>query len=200
MPDCAGEALAAGTPDSGTGITMSASTGAWRRAPRPCAGGRACTLLAVELRVGAGEVDELEQAELRGRARRSGSTRTPEASITTISPGSTSRTKCAPTMSSAAVSLGEHPAALEPAEHSGRKPCGSRTPMQVRLVHQHERERALEAGQHLDRARARGRGRRERSASSAYSLDEQLGRSSVAVGGDGCRAACRARRRAPRCW
>ena len=59
---------------------------------------------------------------------------TPWSLITTISPGSTSRTKSAPTISSAQVSRGQHPAAgalampMRP-RISGRTPSGSRTPI-----------------------------------------------------------------------
>ena len=46
----------------------------------------------------------------------------------TISPGSTSRTNWAPMRSSAGVSdASTHPVSMRP-RHSGRKPCGSRTP------------------------------------------------------------------------
>ena len=85
--------------------------------------------VAVEHGVGTGEVDELEQAELRVGLGEAVLACTPDASITTISPGSTSRTKCAPTMSSAAVSLAStQPPSIRPST-SGQKPCGSRTPM-----------------------------------------------------------------------
>ena len=55
--------------------------------------------------------------------------RTPVASMTTISPGSSSRTKWAPTTSSAGDSeASTHPDSSRPRQ-SGRKPLGSRTPM-----------------------------------------------------------------------
>ncbi len=58
--------------------------------------------------------------------------RTPRSSIAISSPGSTSRTKVAPTMSRAAVSLATtQPRASRPST-SGRKPCGSRAAYSVR--------------------------------------------------------------------
>ena len=87
--------------------------------------------LAADLGVGAGEVDELEQAALRcglgevlataARARRWRPAR----------PGSTSRTNVAPTMSSAAVSdATTQPRSSRPST-SGRMPCGSRAAYSV---------------------------------------------------------------------
>ena len=85
----------------------------------------------VERAVGAGEVHELEQAQPGLDAVELERTHRPRpvASITTISPGSSSRTKWAPTMSSAGDSeASTHPPSSRP-RHNGRKPFGSRTPM-----------------------------------------------------------------------
>ena len=54
---------AAGTPDSGTPITMSASTGAWAASCSPMWMRAWWTLRPYRRRVGAGEVHELEQAQ-----------------------------------------------------------------------------------------------------------------------------------------
>ncbi len=99
-------------------------------APRPV------HLPAVEAGVGAGEVDELEDAEVGvhavGREELLGA-HAPSPSIVTSSPGSSSRTKVAPITSSA----GDSEASTQPSgrsaaprrpRQSGRKPWGSRTP------------------------------------------------------------------------
>ena len=55
--------------------------------------------------------------------------RHPLASMTIISPGSTSRTKCAPTVSRAGLSEATtHPLSNRP-RHSGQNPSGPRTPI-----------------------------------------------------------------------
>ena len=105
--------------------------------------------VAVEHGVGAREVDELEQAELGVGLGEACCVCTPDASITIISPGSTSRTKCAPTMSSAAVSLASTQPPLDPAEHERPEAVRVADADEVRLVHHHEREPALEPRQHL---------------------------------------------------
>ena len=137
------------------------------RAPRPCAGAR---------RARSGRRAACRDARCRrtrtGRASGSRSAkrieRTPLASIATISPGSTSRTKCAPTMSSARGLAREHPAALGAAEHERTEAVAVAHAEQVRFVHQHERERAGEPRQHLLAARC-SRSRPSERASSSYS-------------------------------
>ena len=109
-------------------------------------------VLAVERAVGSGEVDELEEAEvgLDRRRRSNGRTeRHPVASMMTISPGSTSRTKWAPTTSSAGVSEASTQPLSSLPRQSGQKPFGIAGADDVAFVHEHEREGALEAGQHL---------------------------------------------------
>ena len=105
----------------------------------------ACTLLAVEASCRDGRSRRTRTGRASGRARRTRRSCTPDASITTISPGSTSRTKCAPTMSSAAVSLASTQPPLEPAEHQRPEAVRVAHADEVRVVHHHEREAALEA-------------------------------------------------------
>ena len=78
------------------------------------------------------------------------SDRVPVASITTISPGSSSRTKWAPDDVEAGRLRREHPAVVEPAQAQGAEPVGVAHADDVGVVHQHEGEGALELGQDLD--------------------------------------------------
>ena len=108
--------------------------------------------LVVEAGVGPGEVDELEQAELAGRSARPGtgcSERGPSASMTTISPGSSSRTKWAPTMSRAGLSDASTQPVVELAEAQRAEAVRVAHADHAGLVHEHEGEGALEPGQHL---------------------------------------------------
>ena len=173
-----------------------------RRAARPCARGRRCTLLAVELGVGPGEVDELEQAQLRVDAL-GGNGRT-DADAVGVDHDHLARLDLAHEVRAddverrASRDASTQPPSSRPST-SGRKPCGSRTPIDVALVHQHERERALERGQHR-RSSARSRSR-----PSAASLGVAVARAASSSAmrslsdGDRARAACRPRRPAPRC-
>ena len=113
-----------GVPDSGVGITRSASTGASCASRRPIST-RVAHAAPGDGGVRPGEVDVLEDAALRLGAAK-WELRMPSASMASSSPGSTSRTKDAPTMSSAAVSLAiTQPRSRRPST-SGRTPCGSR--------------------------------------------------------------------------
>ena len=89
--------------------------------------------LALHRGVGAGEVDELEDAE---RRRRCGSTacakRAPCSSMTTSSPGRSSRSRRAPMRSSAHVSDASTQASSRRPTTSGRMPSGSRKPASAR--------------------------------------------------------------------
>ena len=125
MPLTRAKPSAAGTPDSGTPMTMSASTGACIGELLAHAHAGLVDVVPVQDAVGPSEVDELEQAERRGddRSRGNGrSERQPVASMTTISPGSSSRTKWAPTMSSAGVSDASTQPLLELAEAQRPEP------------------------------------------------------------------------------
>ena len=101
--------------------------------------------------VGAREIDMLEDAEARlRRARRGGCDSTLPSSITTISPGSISRTKSAPMMSSAQVSDDStQPSSPSRPSTSGRTPRGSRTPISLVRVMATTRERAFDPAQRV---------------------------------------------------
>src|SRR5580704_5183736 len=63
MPDALAKPSAAGTPESGTPITMSASTVDWGEQLAHTSS-RRVNLVTHEIRIGSGEVHELEDAEL----------------------------------------------------------------------------------------------------------------------------------------
>ena len=140
-----------GVPDSGTGMTRSASTGCSRRQPAADLDPGGVHAAAGDRGVRAGQVDVLEQAALGLGLGERCDDRSPCSSIAMSSPGSTSRTNAAPTMSSAAVSLATtQPRSSRPST-SGRMPCGSRAAYSVVLVHEDQRERAAQLRQHLER-------------------------------------------------
>ncbi len=91
---------------------------------------------ALHHRVGAGEVDVFEDAEPPGMAPNGLMLCTPLSLITTISPGSTSRTNSAPTMSSAQVSRREHPAASAIRRADAAQ---DQRPHAQRVAHAHQR-------------------------------------------------------------
>ena len=125
MPDSSAYPIAAGMPDSGTPITRSASTGCSRARVRPMAtraeymlrpaitlSGRARYTYSNRQPFGSGVANRLD--------------RRPSSPIESSSPGSTSRTKLAPTVSRAAVSLATtQPRSIRPSTN-GRTPYGSR--------------------------------------------------------------------------
>ena len=85
---------------------------------------------ALDDRIGPGEIDVLEDAEARLRRPRTGAgSRSRPAVMITISPGSMSRTKRAPMMSSAQVSEARIGAPSRSPRTSGRTPSGSRQPI-----------------------------------------------------------------------
>ena len=109
---------------------------------------RAVHALAVELRVGAGDVDELEQAELRR-----GLGEPDRAHAGRVDRDQLARLDVADEVRADDVERGrlarEHPTAFGAAEHERAEAVRVAHAEQVRLVHQHERERAGEARQHL---------------------------------------------------
>ena len=97
--------MAAGTPESGTAMTRSASAGLLARQLHAQLLAHLVHRAAEQLGVRLGEVDVLEDAAARPRrARRGGCERSPFSSMTTISPGSISRMNSASIRSSAVVS------------------------------------------------------------------------------------------------
>ena len=143
-------------------------------------------LPAVEPAVRPGDVGELEDAQAWLHVRSHGISRLvgPSASITTISPGATSRTNVAPMTLSAGVSeASTHPSGSSAGpsrpRHSGRNPYGIAHSEQPLGAHENERERALQNGQHRlhcgGQVLGLGKG-----------LHQQLGHH-IAVGGDGAR-------------
>ena len=78
-------------PDSGTGITMSACTGAWRASSSPILWRAACTLWPYRLVSGREKYTNSNRQSL-GEGSAKWCERSPDASMVTISPGSTSRT------------------------------------------------------------------------------------------------------------
>ena len=124
--------------------------------------------LAVELRVGTRDVDELEEAELRVAPRRSGSSarrsRRSRPSRRARRRGRSARRRCRARRVSLAST---QPPSVRPST-SGRKPLRSRTPNRCASSISTSENAPARRGQHLLAARARGRGRRS-AASSSYS-------------------------------
>src|SRR5690349_13032579 len=130
MPLASAKPIAAGVPDSGTGMTRSASAGCSAASRLPTSTRVACTPTP-EIAVSGRARYTYSNRHPLGRAGAKLRDRTPRPSMQTSSPGSISRTNLAPTMSSAAVSLATtQPVARRPST-SGRKPCGSRAAYSV---------------------------------------------------------------------
>ena len=161
-------------------------------------------VLAVEARSRAGRSRRTRTGRASGRARRSGSGGPRLASITIISAGSISRTSARRRCRAPARLAGQHPAALEPAQHQRPEAVGVAHADEAGVVHEHEREAAPQPGQDpLQRAlqvAAVGAGlvgysRASSSATSAESVVESRPR--LVERGP---AASRAPRPARRCW
>ncbi len=157
-------------------------------------------LPAVEPAVGPRDVGELEDAQPRLAPRAATGPRGswgPSASITTSSPGATSRTKVAPMTLSAGVSE----ASTQPSgasagpsrpRHSGRKPRGSRTPNSRSELMRTKENAPSRIGQHQLQGGGEVLGLGE-------GLGQQLGHH-VAVGGDGTRQHPDLLGQGGRCW
>ncbi len=130
MPDCSANPIAAGVPDSGTGITRSASAGCSRASRRPTST-RAAWTLRPEIVVSGRARYTYSNRQPFGWGAANRSDRRPSASIASSSPGSISRTTDAPTMSSAAVSLATTQPRSNRPNTSGRTPCSSRAAYSV---------------------------------------------------------------------
>ena len=119
--------------------------------------------LAIEVRVGPRDVDELEDAELRlglGEADRTHARRVDRDQFAGLDVAHEMR---ADDIERAGFA-GQHPAAFRATEYERAEPVRVAHAEEVRFVHQHERERAGQLRQHLlaaqSRARVRRRGRR----------------------------------------
>ena len=109
---------------------MSASTGLSLASSTPIALPDVIDVAPFDQRIRAGEIDIFEDAEARLlRLERETGSRCPCSVTTTISPGSMSRTKRAPMMSSAQVSEARIQAPSRSPSTSGRMPSGSRQPI-----------------------------------------------------------------------
>ena len=199
MPLARANPSAAGTPDSGTPMTRSASTGAWVGQQLAHAAAGLVDLAPVELGVGAGDVGELEDAQprlhlLEPRDRQAAHAVAVDddqlAGLDLAHEGGADDAE-------GRRLRGQHPALrrlgrAQPAQAQRPEAVGVAHAEQLLRVHQHEREGALDDGQHgLQRAgQLPGLGE---------GLAKQLGHH-VAVGGDRARAACRPSRPAPWCW
>ena len=145
--------MAAGTPESGTGITMSAGDAALARELAAELLAHLVDVAAEDLAVGTREVDVLEDAVVRAaRARTGAATSTPRSSITTISPGSTSRSYAASTRSSAQVSDATTTASPTRPEHQRAEAAGIARGDDLRLGEEDERVRPAHLGQRVDDA------------------------------------------------
>ena len=125
IPEASAYPMAAGVPDSGTGITRSASEGNSRASVRPTSTRTECNRRPEIMGVRPGQVHVLEQAVL-GSALAKVRLRRPLASTAISSLGVISRMNVALTMSSAAVSLATTQLAFQPAKH--QRPDAPRGP------------------------------------------------------------------------
>ena len=168
-----------------------------RRAARPCAPGPRPRCGRRAARRG-GRSRRTRSRHSVGSMRSGGngwSERGPSTSMTTISPGSSSRTRWAPTMSRAGVSDASTQPAVEPAE--------AQRPEAVRVA---DRRRSGRRREHRARTRPRARGSTvdERAGAGrrpwpSIVPGQQLGHE-VAVAADRAGQHARPRRPAPRCW
>ena len=106
---------------------------------------------AAEDRIGAREIDMLEDAEARASAGGRGEAirRRSRRVMTTISPGSISRTNSAPMMSSAQVSERQHPAVADAAQHQRAHAQRIAHADQLGPGHRDDGERALDPAQRV---------------------------------------------------
>src|SRR5512145_3023411 len=142
MPLSSAYPIAAGVPDSGTGMTRSASTGYSRASRRPMSTRTVCTRWSFMSVSGRARYTNSKRQCL-GAGSAKWRLRRPSSSTAMSSPGSTSRMYDAPTMSRAAVSD-------EATEHERPDALGVPGGIEGVLVHPHEGERASDRGQHLD--------------------------------------------------
>ena len=130
MPEASAYPMAAGVPDSGTGITRSASTGCSRARLRPIRTRALWTTVPAMRESGRARYTYSNTQPL-GSAGAKREVRRPSASMAMTSPGSTSRTTLAPRMSSAEVSEATTQPRSSRPRTSGRTPWRSRAAYSV---------------------------------------------------------------------
>ena len=150
MPDSSAKPTAAGVPDSGTGITRSASTGMLAREPAAHLDPRLVDVAAGDGGVGAGQVDVLEDAALGGRLGEPVGAQAVLVDDDQLA-GLDLADHAGADGGQGRVLGGDDPATGEPAEDQRPDALRVAGGVQAVLVHPDERERALELRQHLDR-------------------------------------------------
>ena len=163
MPAALGEAdrrrrAGVGHADDDVGLDR----GSRRPAARPSAAAPRATRRPPITAVGAGEVDVLEHAQRARPVADACRYRGPFSSITTISPGSSSRSVRGADQVECAGLGREHPRVVEPADHERADAVGIAEADERALAHDHGGRRRPRSGPSRRRSRRRGRRRRAR--------------------------------------